>query len=492
MNALTAGAEALRMQGDDCAAVALLEAGLTADPGNADGWFLLARIHRDNDDSLASLAALERLIAMRPDDAELAYLRARVRLDAGFDAVDAFAGAIALDREATLPRLGLVAALVAAGAADQAESLLVRELKIDPAWIAGQVTLAKHRYMAGDKDWSRDFDRALGILAAQPKAWLERIALAMHVEDYAGALDLAERAAQATKAREPWLPAIASCLDELGRYDAAARLFAQAMPPADSSVAIRMVRHYLRAHDTHRALAIAEPWLNRPEAADFWPYVALVWRLMGDSRAQWLEETTGLVSTYQLSLAPDELEALAARLRSLHAMVRQPVDQSLRGGTQTDGYLLARVEPEFRRLRTALIEAVGAHIKGLPRRDPFHPTLKHRRDRPIRFAGAWSVRLAQGGFHVAHVHPLGWFSSALYLGLPDPDPTDPEAGRLVLGEPGSELGLPLTPLATIEPGIGKLVLFPSFMWHGTRRFGQGERLTVALDVALPSDHATIR
>ena len=54
-------------------------------------------------------------------------------------------------------------------------------------------------------------------------------------------------------------------------------------------------------------------------------------------------------------------------------------------------------------------------------------------------------------------------------------------GGLALGEPAPELGLP--PTRTIEPAVGRLVLFPSWMWHGTRPFPQGERLTVAFDLA---------
>ena len=37
----------------------------------------------------------------------------------------------------------------------------------------------------------------------------------------------------------------------------------------------------------------------------------------------------------------------------------------------------------------------------------------------------------------------------------------------------------------IEPKPGRLVLFPSTMWHGTEPFAAGERLTVAFDVARP-------
>ena len=37
------------------------------------------------------------------------------------------------------------------------------------------------------------------------------------------------------------------------------------------------------------------------------------------------------------------------------------------------------------------------------------------------------------------------------------------------------------PRRVVEPEPGRLVLFPSYMWHGTIPFGSGDRLTAAFD-----------
>jgi hypothetical protein len=103
----------------------------------------------------------------------------------------------------------------------------------------------------------------------------------------------------------------------------------------------------------------------------------------------------------------------------------------------------------------------------------------------VRFAGSWSVRLTGGGRHVNHVHPAGWISSALYVVLPGEDGKgEPRGGWLTLGE-ADELGVSVPALRNVEPRPGRLVLFPSTMWHGTRPFVDGERLTVAFDIAPP-------
>jgi hypothetical protein len=112
--------------------------------------------------------------------------------------------------------------------------------------------------------------------------------------------------------------------------------------------------------------------------------------------------------------------------------------------------------------------------------------LGQRRDRRIRFSGSWSVRLRGAGFHVNHVHPQGWISSALYAALPDRgEARSTDAGWLKLGEAPAGLAPDLSPTQLIEPQVGRLVLFPSWMWHGTVPFEQGDRLTVAFDVRPP-------
>jgi hypothetical protein len=75
-------------------------------------------------------------------------------------------------------------------------------------------------------------------------------------------------------------------------------------------------------------------------------------------------------------------------------------------------------------------------------------------------------------------------SSALYVALPDTIGTseDSAEGWLELGKPPHDLGLDLEPLTLVEPKVGRLALFPSILWHGTRPFPAGERLTIAFDI----------
>jgi hypothetical protein len=137
-----------------------------------------------------------------------------------------------------------------------------------------------------------------------------------------------------------------------------------------------------------------------------------------------------------------------------------------------------------------LIEALGAAINQfagrLPPVDPRHPLLKYR-NAQMAFGPSWSVRFTGSGHHAAHFHPGGILSSACYISLPeDIADSEEQRGWLEIGRPPVELGVDVSPLAIFEPKPGRLALFPSFLFHGTRPFEGGERLTVAFDlVAVP-------
>src|SRR5690606_15878519 len=102
----------------------------------------------------------------------------------------------------------------------------------------------------------------------------------------------------------------------------------------------------------------------------------------------------------------------------------------------------------------------------------------------FRFSGSWSVRLRRDGFHLNHVHSEGWISSCYYVGLPTviADETRKE-GWIKFGETGFDLGEREMIERMVRPEVGKLILFPSYLYHGTVPFvDESPRTTVAFDV----------
>jgi uncharacterized protein (TIGR02466 family) len=167
-------------------------------------------------------------------------------------------------------------------------------------------------------------------------------------------------------------------------------------------------------------------------------------------------------------------------IEARHAQRHHPLDQSLRFGTQTSRGLLDDDEPLVVAFRRAL-EGPIADYQAAIGRDASHPLLA-RNVAPARLVGCWSIRLRRGGHHVNHIHPEGWISSAYYLAVP-PEVEDPVArsGWIKFGEPR----FPMPggdPLRFVQPRVGRLVLFPSYLWHGTTPISGGEpRMTIAFD-----------
>jgi tetratricopeptide (TPR) repeat protein len=466
-------------------ALPLLERAARAHADDARLFQVLALLHRALEDLAPAVSAFARAAELAPDDALIAHGHARATLEAGLPATGLFERALRLAPTDGGILLGRAAAQVAEGRLDAAIASLEAVVARNPGWVDGHSTVARLRWMAGDRERStRSFDLALASAPRNASLWRGLIDLLLQAERPDNALTAVRRARTAAGALPLFDAYEAVAADEAGLGEEADVLFARLGPPPDIATAVRHVRHHLRRGRPERALAIAEPLAPRA-GGELWPYLSIGWRLTDDPRWKWLEGDPRLVGVYDIADRLPPLDRLAETLRALHVIPDQPLEQSVRGGTQTDGPLFSRIEPEIRALRSAVSEAVEAHLAQLPQAPEGHPSLGHLSRAP-RFTGSWSVRLSGGGLHSNHVHPAGWFSSALYVVVPEADQCgDPPAGWLSLGRPQETLGLDLPAFRTVEPKPGRLVLFPSTMWHGTVLFEEGERLTVAFDVARP-------
>ena len=455
-------------------------------PRHARLWQVLGLLHRALDELEPATSALERAASLAPTDLLIGHARARARFEAGRPAARYFQQLRTSRPQDKALILGLAAALIAERRTGEATEMLAAELRKDPDWAEGQSVLARHLWTLGERaGFTASLEAALRVSPKNMDLWRELIVALMHNNAHQEALEVIARGRTIAGPHPVFDANEAACQSELGNNARADALFGALAALRNPLVMVRHVRHLLRTGRPREAEAIARPMTETGFATDFWPYLSIAWRMTGDPLWDWLEGEPRLVGVYDLAGAIPSLDALADCLRSLHVTTHQPLEQSLRGGTQTDGYLFARVEPEIRSLRKAIVDAVREHVEQLPPPDPRHPQLGAARA-PIRFTGAWSVRLTSGGSHANHLHPAGWFSSAFYVALPDEDARGGgEAGWLTLGEPQAELGLDLAPFRSIEPKPGRLALFPSTMWHGTRPFLEGERLTVAFDVMRP-------
>lgn len=470
------------------AGLPLVSAATVRFPNNAKIWQWLGLLHRAMDDRRAAIPAFDTAMRLAPHDARIAHSRARVALEAGLPAVDLFEAASRLAPSDGTVLLGRGAAHLAEGNGAQAVEDLANLLRANPLWLEGHADLAQLRWTMGDqKGFLASIEASLEQMPRAATLWQLRIHKLIDSGDFGGTLAVISEARTHLGEQLFLVAAEAVVHSETGSATLADSCFARLDGVSDISLAVRRIRHQLRTGRLAQALLEIDKWTDDPAANSVWPYAAIAWRIAGDPRLQWLEGDAALVSVMDLSNALPPLDRLASVLRALHLARAGQFDQSVRGGTQTEGVLFQRIEPEICALRAAVVRAVERHIQQLPPVDPRHPVLGQRRGRPVRFSGSWSVRLEGEGFHANHIHPAGWLSSALYVALPPSlgDGND-RAGWLALGEPQSELGLGIEPARFIEPKPGRLVVFPSIMWHGTLPFPKGERVTVAFDVRPPA------
>lgn len=230
---------------------------------------------------------------------------------------------------------------------------------------------------------------------------------------------------------------------------------------------------------------------------------SIVWRMTKDNRYQWLCNFSDFIRPFKLE-PPDGyhsleqfLSAVAQELSVLHNTRAAPLEQTLQGGTQTAPRLLHKPITVLQELKQCLTSIVEKYISELPN-DSSHPFLC-RKSAGFDFSGSWSVKLEPEGFHVNHVHPAGWISSSCYIVLPNTmqaaksqlvsDQLDASPGAIKFGESPFQLGEFDSVEKIILPEAGMVVLFPSYMWHGTYPFGtennelgSGYRLTAPFDV----------
>ncbi|MDH3612462.1 MAG: putative 2OG-Fe(II) oxygenase [Gammaproteobacteria bacterium] len=225
--------------------------------------------------------------------------------------------------------------------------------------------------------------------------------------------------------------------------------------------------------------------MENPEDQHSLALLATACRILGDDRYAELYDYDQFVRPYELtaprgwSSLSEYLADLGEGLRARHPFKTHPFSNSVDGGSMISG-LLGMDEPAIRALPQAIAPAIDAHMARLGTgSDP----LRSRNAEHWKINGIWSVWLKPNGFHHDHVHPSGWLSSACYVELPEQLDEGAQQGWIKFGEPGIVTSPRLLPEHTVKPRPGTIVLFPSYMWHGTVPFGgDSPRLTVALDI----------
>jgi predicted Zn-dependent protease len=458
-----------------------------------EAWELLARALSVQDKLEEALAAIDEALKAQPQSFSAQIARANIlaRLGRNEEALALLDALSAQGRAAPALEFCRGAALFNLARPGEAEAAFAAGARRWPANAALQNALANARWMRGEgANFTRGFEAAV---AAEP----DNVRLRLACADLLRRADFRDRSEALlreglTRAPEDvaLLQSLGVLLDEQARtseglpllQDAVAR--APQVTQSRANLAFALLR-LGRGEEALREIAPARK--AEPLNQEWICYETMALRQLGHPRYRELCDYERMVRAYDLSAPPGFAgvdafnQALADSLARLHVLEAHPLDQSLRGGSQTSRSLLYVDDPVIQAYLKALAEPISAYIEAMGAPDPGHPW-SGRKTGGFRLAGAWSVKLKANGYHINHLHPAGWISSAYYVALPAvvADAAG-QQGWIKFGEPR----WPAPGCAVekvVQPRVGRLVLFPSYMWHGTIPFSQGERLTAPFDV----------
>ncbi len=516
MSALKGAVDRMRL-GDPAGAQSLLAPLLAREPKNPEALRLLAMSYRmlgaaarAEEAFRAAIAADKKNPACHAEYAAFLESLGRVK-----EAERAFRAALAVNRRYAPAAAGLSLLLLDQGRATEALQATT-PLAADPkAGFGLRATHARAQHESGRLD---DAETTLrNLLAEDPRQPQVHLDLAELVWMRTGEADAALAAIDEAIAKLPGLPLMriikARVLTQIGRGADAPAQIDEALKAAPDEPSLLAARARLSGAEglafAEKALAAnpddtdmlalaaqaaiaagkaeqADQWAARlvarnPQHQFFLALQATAWRMLDDPRYGELYDYARTVNVTELATPKGwpnltaYLADLAGGLNGMHKLRAHPFGQSVRGGSQVN--ILTAKHPAVAAIHAALEPPVRQTLEKIAASG--HP-LAGRNTGAWRYTGMWSVRLRSSGYHDNHVHPAGWLSSACYVELPK---LTGEEGFLKFGEPGLRLATPLPAEKLVEPKPGRLVLFPSYMWHGTVPFtSEPARLTFAFDL----------
>lgn len=414
-----------------------------------------------------------------------------IELGRGREALEALARGFALGLDSALSWQVRARAHVACGETEAAESAYLEAARRAPNLPTIAAERADFLWMArGDMAAAQAaLDQAFHAGAPPAPLLLVKAKLLASAGEPGQAADLLDRAAGHLPGDLSLVLGAAQAAleaDRLAEAERHARRGEQLAPDGIAALVQSTIVNLALGRPEPARLAMARAMELEPLDQSVLAWAATAARAAGDPLYGRLCDYDSMVGIYEVAPAGWATQAgfladLAAALDRHHVMAEHPSQQSLRHGTQTTYLLSGSKDRAIQAFFEALDEPLREHLDWLGTGDD---PLRRRNTGGYRMVGAWSVRLRPGGFHLDHLHHEGWISSAFYVETPD-GALDREGkeGWLRLGRPPFKTVPELPAERFIRPKPGRLVLFPSYMWHGTVPFHtQERRTTIAFDL----------
>ncbi|MEZ5894800.1 MAG: putative 2OG-Fe(II) oxygenase [Parvularculaceae bacterium] len=444
-------------------------------------------------DLAGAIAVHEQLVRLAPTNGAVLHNHAAALGDAGrnLEAISQAERAFATGLDAPQTWLVLARALAGAGRADDSIRAFRESVRRQPLNREAQRELAQMVWMR-----TADLSKALEFVDAALKASPQSVELKLlrgeiigQSGDARGEYDEVSSVLADYSGQNAFLElAAVNAALAAGRYDDALKHARTAMDlaPGEQRVIAGLCRSFLAVGEAREAALLASR-LHATYPLDQF-YIALLataWRMLGDERCHYLYNYDRFVGAFSLSCpngwasVEAYVDDLLETLDRLHNYETHPYGQSVRHGSQLPS-IFSFGEPVLDAYKQAIRGPIQRFLQQIGAGgDP----LRVRNRGGHQIFSAWSIRLKASGYHINHVHPEGWLSSACHLRMPKSGGADDKSGWLTFGEPGIPTTPKLTPEYYIKPQIGVMAIFPSYMWHGTVPFsGDIRRTTIAIDL----------
>jgi len=454
-----------------------------------ESWTLLGTVQRAQERHQDALVTAETALKYGPSLRGLRYNHATALEKVGRNTEALVVFEKLARQEMDTPDLAhhFARALYAEGRKKDAEEIAEHGVRLWPTVNALQGTLSRIRWLGGQGEKSVSANEA--AIQARPNDLGLRLACAdaLHRGGHnTKALSVLDEALRLAPDVPALLTAMGVVLDELDRPLDGLRVLRRAAEVAPSRAAQRnLLSTLLRAGQPDEVLRIVnELRVEQPDEQYLIACATTAMRMLEHPEYRIWCDYDRFVRSYEIPppqgfFTTEAFNAgLAVLLRAQHKTNAHPLDQYIPNGSQTNRSLLSLDEPVIKHFLAAMDVAVRDYAGRLRESDP----VGVRRTKNSRYTGLWSARLTDGGYLPNHVHDRGWISSAYFVSImPGERPKDPKAGWLKFGEPNRPPA-GCGPEKFVEPQPGMLVLFPSYIWHGTVPFEGAERLSLAFDL----------
>ncbi|QNE07427.1 2OG-Fe(II) oxygenase family protein [Croceicoccus marinus] len=452
-DALTVRGMALQATGAQDDAIAAMRAAHEADPGNPARAVNLGLMLKAGGRHDQAVAMLQHAVAARPQHGpSLANLGScLIAAERAGEAVPVLEQAVALTPQDAGAHNNLGVAMARSGHDEAALQHYAAALALRPAFHESRLNRADAlRRLKRTKDALAD---ARAVLAADPAH---------------------QRAAN-----------IAGMVSEaLGDDDAAIAIWRAALDRGTSHpVGVNLMRLLLKRGRAEEVPPVARRLLDaQPGSTTPLAYLVAALDRMGDGEARdRLGGDDRFVKIIDIAPPPgfaalsDFNAALESELRADPSLTFEPEGLVTRKGRQSADLAEART-PALAALARFARDALADHAASLDD--------EGGRDflaaRPAEWSlTLWGTLLGPGGSVDPHIHAPNWLSGVYY---PSDMPGTQDEGAFAIGLLPEELGGGGT-ARIIRPRAGRMILFPSFLWHGTLPFpGSEERISLAFDM----------